>query len=47
MVVSTPIPGEMQLVAPRGSVFMQDTRAWHCSAMHVPEGERMAMVNRY
>lgn len=21
---------------------MQDTRAWHCSAMHVPEGERMA-----
>ena len=37
----------MQVVAPAGSVFIQDTRAWHCSAMHVPEGERMAMVNRW
>ena len=70
MTVSAPIPGEMQVVAPKGSVFMQDvsapyqsfwarafvvnnpagllqTRSWHCSAMYVPEGERMAMVNRW
>ena len=43
--VAAPIPGEMQVVAPAGSMFIQDTRAWYCSAMHVPEGERVAMVN--
>ena len=58
-----------QVVAPKGSVYIQDTRCWHASAMcgpaaatsaarrgpclrrgagrYVPEGERMAMVNRW
>ena len=30
---SAPIPGELQIVAPAGSVFMQDTRCWHSSPM--------------
>lgn len=46
--VAAPIPGEMQVRAKAGSVFIQDTRTWHCSAMHNPSGHtRVAMVNRW
>ena len=42
-----PIPGEFQVSAPAGSVFMQDTRVWHCSALNQSEHERTAVVCRY
>ncbi|MBE84968.1 MAG: hypothetical protein CME21_20620 [Gemmatimonadetes bacterium] len=48
MVVSAPIPGDMQVSAPAGSVYMQDSRCWHASAMHNPSGrDRVAVVNRW
>ena len=31
---SAPIPGELQISAPAGSLFMQDTRCWHSSPMY-------------
>ena len=46
--VNAPIPGDLQVAGPAGSVFIQDTRAWHCQAMHNPSGvERLAVVNRW
>ena len=42
-----PIPGEFQVSAPAGSVFMQDTRIWHSSAANQSEYERTAVVCRY
>ena len=43
-----PIPGDMQVAGPAGSVFIQDTRTWHCQAMHNPSGRtRYAVVNRW
>ena len=47
MNVSAPIPGEMQVTAPAGSVFIQDTRAWHCSAMYNPGRDRIPIVSRW
>jgi ectoine hydroxylase-related dioxygenase (phytanoyl-CoA dioxygenase family) len=43
----TPIPGEFQVSAPAGSVFMQDTRIWHSGAINQSEHERTAVVCRY
>jgi hypothetical protein len=38
----------MQVAGPAGSVFIQDTRTWHCQAMHNPSGRtRYAVVNRW
>jgi ectoine hydroxylase-related dioxygenase (phytanoyl-CoA dioxygenase family) len=46
--VTAPIPGDMQISAPAGSVYIQDSRSWHASAMHNPSGrERIAVVNRW
>jgi len=46
--VTAPIPGDMQITAPAGSVYIQDSRMWHASAMHNPSGrERVAVVNRW
>ncbi len=46
--VTAPIPGDMQITAPAGSVYIQDSRSWHASAMHNPSGrERIAVVNRW
>ena len=42
-----PIPGEFQVSAPAGSVFMQDTRIWHSNAINQSEHERAAVVCRY
>ena len=42
-----PIPGEFQVSAPAGSVFMQDTRIWHSRAINQSEVERTAVVCRY
>ena len=42
-----PIPGEFQVSAPAGSVFMQDTRIWHSGAINQSEHERTAVVCRY
>lgn len=42
-----PIPGEFQVSAPAGSVFMQDTRIWHSRAINQSEHERTAVVCRY
>jgi len=42
-----PIPGEFQISAPAGSVFMQDTRIWHSGALNQSDSERTAVVCRY
>ncbi len=48
MMVTAPIPGDMQVTAPAGSVYIQDSRSWHASAMHNPSGRpRIAVVNRW
>jgi len=48
MTVTAPIPGDMQVTAPTGSVYIQDSRSWHASAMHNPSGRaRVAVVNRW
>lgn len=48
MMVTAPIPGDMQVSAPAGSVYIQDSRSWHASAMHNPSGQaRVAVVNRW
>ena len=46
--VTAPIPGDMQVTAKAGSVFIQDSRTWHASAMHNTSGrKRVAVVNRW
>ena len=46
--VSAPIPGEMQVTATAGSVFIQDSRTWHGSPFHnFSTRERVAVVNRW
>jgi len=46
--VTAPIPGDMQITAPAGSVYIQDSRSWHASAMHNSSGrDRVAVVNRW
>lgn len=39
-----PIPGELQVSAPAGSVFLQDTRLWHAGALNQSAHERTAIV---
>jgi ectoine hydroxylase-related dioxygenase (phytanoyl-CoA dioxygenase family) len=46
--VSAPIPGEMQVTAPAGSVFIQDSRTWHSAPMHnFSNQKRVAVVSRW
>ena len=46
--VTAPIPGEIQVSAPAGSVYIQDSRSWHASPMHNTSGrDRIAVVNRW
>lgn len=46
--VTAPIPGDIQVTAPAGSVYIQDSRSWHSSTMHNPSGRaRIAIVNRW
>ena len=48
IVVSAPIPGDMQITAPAGSVYIQDSRSWHSSAPHnTSDRARVAVVNRW
>ena len=42
-----PIPGEIQITAPAGSVFIQDSRSWHSSPKHNNRHRRVAVVNRW
>ena len=44
---TAPIPGNIQMSAPAGSVFIQDSRLWHSSAMHNTSHTRIAVVNRW
>lgn len=44
---TAPIPGEMQVTAPAGSVYIQDSRNWHASPLHNSSHTRVAMVNRW
>ena len=46
--VSAPIAGDMQIVAPAGSVYIADSRIWHSTACHMETDElRVAGVNRW
>ena len=46
--VTAPITGDIQVSAKAGSVFIQDSRTWHASAMHNISGRRrIAVVNRW
>ena len=45
--VAAPIPGELQVSAPAGSVYLQDSRSWHASPMHNTRRTRIAIVNRW
>ena len=45
--VVAPIPGELQVSAPAGSVYIQDSRSWHASPMHNTKHTRVAVVNRW
>lgn len=46
--VTAPIPGEMAVTAPAGSVFIQDSRTWHSTACHNTSGRvRIAAQNRW
>ncbi|MBS01164.1 MAG: hypothetical protein CMQ24_00420 [Gammaproteobacteria bacterium] len=45
--VSSPVPGDLQVTARAGSVFIQDSRTWHASAAHNLGPKRVAVVNRW
>ena len=44
---SAPIPGEQQMVAPAGSIFIQDSRCWHSTPANLSDAARLAVVVRY
>ena len=45
---TAPIPGEIQITAPAGSVYIQDSRSWHASPFHNTSGlDRIAVLNRW
>ena len=41
------IPGEMQVRAKAGSVFIQDSRLWHSTAQNPSDAPRTSIVARY
>ena len=46
--LTAPIPGEIQIKAKSGSVFIQDSRLWHSAPMHNHgKNKRVAVVNRW
>ena len=46
--LTAPIPGEIQIKAKAGSVFIQDSRLWHSSPLHnFGANKRVAVVNRW
>ena len=45
--VTAPVPGDMQVAAKAGSVYIQDSRSWHASPMHNTGQKRIAVVNRW
>ena len=45
--IVAPIAGELQVSAPAGSVYIQDSRSWHASPMHNTRHTRVAVVNRW
>ena len=46
--VAAPIPGDMQIRAKAGSVYIQDSRIWHAAPRHNPSDRgRVAVVNRW
>ena len=46
--LTAPIPGEIQIKAKAGSVFIQDSRLWHSSPMHnFGHNDRIAIVSRW
>jgi len=48
MSVAAPIPGDMQVTAKAGSVYIQDSRIWHASPRHNPSNRpRVAMITRW
>jgi len=48
IIVSAPIPGEMQIRARAGSVFVQDSRLWHSAPHHhFSKQERVSVLNRW
>ncbi len=48
IMVTAPIPGDMQVRAKAGSVYIQDSRTWHASPRHNRSGrDRAAMVTRW
>ncbi len=48
IVLTAPIPGEIQIKAKAGSVFIQDSRLWHSAPMHnYSKQDRVAVVNRW
>lgn len=48
VIVSAPIPGDMQIEASAGSVYIQDSRCWHAAAVHNNSGrQRVVVVNRW
>ena len=45
---TAPIPGEIQITAAAGSLYIQDSRSWHASPMHnTSDHDRIAVVNRW
>lgn len=48
IIVTAPIPGDMQVQARAGSVYIQDSRCWHAAAAHNNSGrKRVVVVNRW
>ena len=45
--VKSPIPGEVQITAPAGSVYVQDTRCWHSLAANPGPTARIGVVVIY
>ena len=46
--LTAPIPGETQIKAKSGSVFIQDSRLWHSAPMNnYSQNKRVAVVNRW
>ena len=43
----SPIPGEFQISAPAGSVYIQDSRVWHSTTLNQSDYERTGVVCRY
>ena len=43
----SPLRGELQVSAPAGSVFIQDTRSWHSTAPNFSPDPRVGIVVRY